>query len=182
MKFLKRKGSRLVFAVLFILLLSIVAIWTHFTARYVEYSAEIIRLQPLMARLVGMQQSEALFVEANALIRADLAQMSFSSPGGADAAAAELQRRVRGIAAEHSLSVSGSQVLPATEGQGYQQLAISMTIKGSMSSVPGFLGELGEIQPQVILSNVQISPARSRRGGPQNVSLRISVLALRTKV
>lgn len=181
MSYLSTKWSKLIVVGGGVLSLLLVLVWSHFVSRYFEYSAEIIRLQPIMSRLVGMRDSEQFFKEADQQVRASLAELSLSVQGDADAAAAELQRKVRSLAAEHEMSVSGSQILPPQEGEGYQQIGINMTIKGPMYSVPAMLGDLNVMQPRVVVSSAQLSPSRSRRGAAQNVSLRISVLVLRTK-
>ncbi|WP_299773789.1 type II secretion system protein GspM [uncultured Pseudoteredinibacter sp.] len=181
MSIVQRRFGRFLIVIAAVALLVIALVWGHFVSRYFEYSAEIIRLQPLMARFVGMKNSEQRFIEADRQVRASLEQLSLSASGGADAAAAELQRKVRALASEHGMSVAGSQILPVVEGEGYQQLAINMTIKGEMPSLPSLLQGLHDLEPRVIISSAQISPARSRRNGPQSVSLRVSVLALRTR-
>lgn len=181
MSFFSKRSGKLCLGLLSISMLVTLLVWGHFIGRYLEHSAEIIRVQPLLSRFVGMQQSEGRFKEADQQVRASLSQLSMEVQGGADAAAAELQRKVRSLAAGHDMSVSGSQILPPVEAQGYQQVGISMTIKGPMQSVPAMLNGLSEMQPRVIVSSTQLSPTRSRRAKTQNVSLRISVLALRTK-
>lgn len=181
MSFIERRSNKLLVGMGISIILLVMAVWAHFIASYFSYSEEIRRLQPLMARLVGMEESRASFEAAGEQVRESLSQLSLSSEGGADAAAAELQRKVRAIAAEHGMSVSGSQVMTSTEGEGYQQLAINMTIKGKMTSLPGMLVSLNELEPRIVISSAQVSPARSRKGGGQNINVRISVLALRAR-
>ncbi len=181
MNFISRRSGRLFIALMVLASLIVLSAWGHFVSRYFEHSAEIIRLQPLMARFVGMRDSEERFKNADQKVRSSLAQLSMDVRGGADAAAAELQRKVRSLATEHEMSVSGSQILPSVEGEGYQQVGINMTIKGPMASIPAMLSGLVEMQPRVVVTSAQISPSRSRRSKTQSVSVRISVLALRAK-
>jgi len=180
MKVLKSRSGKLLFALLTMLILVSLAVWSHFIARYFDYSAEIKRLQPLMSRMVGMKESELRFREADQQVRASLAQLSITAVG-TDAAIADLQSKVRSVVADSDMSVSGSQILPTVEGAGYQQLSVNVTIKGAMSALPALLHNLNDMQPRTIISSIQLSPARSRRDGPQNVTIRINVLALRTK-
>ncbi|MCV6615496.1 MAG: type II secretion system protein GspM [Cellvibrionaceae bacterium] len=156
----------------------VAGVWVHFVGKYFEYTDIIVRLNPLMSRLLGMQQSEDTLLAANARLSAELQALTLQSKEGSDAAAAELQGKVRALAEDAGMSVSGTQVLPVKVGEGFERISLTVNLTGEVPTAAAMLGSLSAMQPRVIITSTQISSARGRRG-EQRVNLRLTLLALR---
>lgn len=148
---------------------------------YRNSTEEIFRLQPIMARLAGAKASTLRLQASNDELRQQLQVLILPDAGDANAAAANLQQKVRAAMTEQGMSISGSQILAPLEGDGYQELSLSMSLTGPISSVESSLEVLSLMEPKVIVTSVKLSPARSR-SGEQNINLRLTMLALRWKL
>lgn len=162
------------------LLLILLWIWVHFVGNYFEYSKDIVRLQPVMSRLVGIEVSEEKLEYSNRVLAVNLKRLVLPDLGDANAAAAELQKKVRGALTRNGMSVVGSQILAPQEADAYQQISLSMNLTGAMSSLEPALESLARLQPRVVVTSAQFSPARARKG-EQKISMRITLVALRWK-
>lgn len=174
----QRRAQFLIALITGVALLLLCYLWLGFFNSYMQSSKEIYRFQPLMARLVGIEKAEAQLLAANDQAESDIQRFVFPDQGGADVAAAALQQKVRNLAVEQGFTVSGSQILPSSEGDGFQRLSINMTLNGPMSSLVGMLDSFALLEPTVAISTAQLSPGRSR-SNEQRVNMRITLQALR---
>ncbi|MCV6621145.1 MAG: type II secretion system protein GspM [Cellvibrionaceae bacterium] len=175
----QKRAQILIAIILAVALILLVFMWLSFFNSYMQSSRDIYRLQPLMARLVGVESMAAELVEANTATAADIKRYAFTGQSSADAASAALQQKVRGIAMEQGFTVSGSQILASTEGDSFQRLSINMTLNGPMTSLVLLLESFSLLEPAVVISNAQLSPARSRNKNEQRVNVRLTLTALR---
>lgn len=155
--------------------------WLGFWASYQSSTSEIVRLQPVMARLAGAEASAVTLQASNAELKQQLKLLVLPDEGDANAAAASLQQKVRSAMSEQGMSIVGSQILAPVEGEGFQELSLSMNLTGPIASVEASLEVLALMEPKVIVTSTQLSPARSRPG-EQNINLRLNLVALRWKL
>jgi len=134
-----------------------------------------------MARLAGAKESTVRLQASNDELRRQLQVLILPDAGDANAAAANLQQKVRAAMTEQGMSISGSQILAPLEGDGYQELSLSMSLTGPIASVESSLEVLSLMEPKVVVTSVKLSPARSR-AGEQNINLRLTMLVLRWKL
>ena len=142
-------------------LLAIYAV-VHFWLLRQEYAEAIGDLVPRTARLQGIVESEEQLVAAAAAVDDALAELAWPLDKDAAMTAASMQQLVRDAIANAGLSVSGSQILPAQPGSGFERLVLDVTASGNIESLDEAIVNLKELRPMVLIESATIKPVRAR--------------------
>jgi len=147
------------------------------------YQKDIDRLEPRVARLQGLIESEEQLRESSA--RAEALMQQLVSPGSEDQAriAAALQKNVRDIFLAAGFQVGNSRILPVKAEEGLERVGLSLTVSGELRALDKALVELAAYEPVLLVEFIEIKPgSRSRRDkGPevQSVVTTLQLITLR---
>lgn len=152
-----------------------------------EYSAEIERLEPQIARLQGIAQSHEQLQMANEMLDVMVSELAYPATGDNAIVAAAMQQRIRQLMSGAGFTIAGSQILPASREGNLQLLRLDLTVTGNVDALDTALLELRELRPVVIVESVELKPARaSRQVGrgktrqdPRNINGRFKFISLR---
>jgi general secretion pathway protein M len=147
-----------------------------------DYASERARIEPRIARLQGLMEREEALREASDAAQQELRAIAYAATQDATVLAASLQADVRQIMDDAGLSVSNSQVMPAREDQFFEQVAVKLTVSGSLEALDSALIGIAAFRPQLLVESLDAFPARQReRGKPaqQNVTMVLQLMALR---
>ena len=149
----------------------------------IEYASERGRVEPRLARLEGLLEKEELLTERSSEAARVLRQLAFPPEQDPTALAASLQAEIRQILDTAGLEVSNSQVMPARSEAMFDQVAVKLTVKGSLPAFNAALIGIAAYQPQLLVESLDLFPSRGQRrpdGQPdQSLTAVIQLLALR---
>lgn len=155
-----------------------------------EYAKDIENITPRTARLSGFIQSEKQLAVAASKVEGTLATLAYPSTSDGALTAASMQQEIREVMASAGLSVSGSQILPSREVEGFERLNLNITVVGNIGSVDEAISNMRELRPLVLVKSMNIKPLRvrnSRKGkeaappleDPRKITVRFHLLSLR---
>lgn len=151
-----------------------------------EYMSDISRLEPRIARLVGIKSFEKELTESSGRVHQQMTRLVFPPSGDRASLAASLQTDVREIMAESGLSVSNSQVLPVREEERFDYIGVKLTVSGSMAALDEALARLADFTPVIIVESLESWPARQRRSRgeaeTQSMTASIRLVSLRAVI
>lgn len=170
-------------------ILVIIAIGDFWLLRQ-QYASEIDNISPRTARLLGFIQTEDQLDTAVARINGGLDAVAYPGDIDSDMTAAAMQQKIREVMTNTGLSVSGSQILPPKEIEGFERLLLNITVEGNIDALDEAISDLRLLRPLVLIEAVNIKPARhsrARRGDeppPQTedqrkLSVRFNLLSLK---
>ena len=128
-----------------------------------EYTREIDNVTPRTARLLGFIQSEEQLAAAAHRIDQVLEEVAYFEGKDSAMTAASMQQKVREVMAAAGLSISGSQILPSKNVEGFEQLNLNITVEGNIDSLDEAIGNLRVQRPLVLIQAVNIKPLRIRK-------------------
>ena len=144
-----------------------------------EYRSERNRLEPRLARLEGLLAKEAELMGQSRAASDALRGQVYADGQDPSALAAALQADVRQILAEAGLSVSNSQVLPVRQGELFDQVAVKLTVSGSLPALDAALIGIAAHRPRLLVESIDAFPARtSSRNGGEEQQLLTAVIQL----
>ena len=91
-----------------------------------------------------------------------LAELAWPLDKDAAMTAASMQQLVRDAIGNAGLTVSGSQILPAQPGSGFERLVLDLTASGNIESLDEAIVNLKELRPMVLIESATIKPVRAR--------------------
>lgn len=147
------------------------------------YQREIDRLEPRIARLRGLVESEEQL--GSYLDKVDDRLRDLVYPASEDNAtvSAALQKNVRDIASDAGLTVSNSQVLRAEQEEGFERISLKLTLTGDIAALDRALLDLSTYVPLLLVESIEIWPDRQsrRQDEPpnQNLTATLELLSLR---
>lgn len=138
-------------------------------------------------RLRGYSEVEQDLKAAVLALQAKMERLAYPSSMSADLASAELQSALRSMAERALLTVAGSQALePEVDAslEGFQRLAIELTLSGKPLSIDLFLQRIYEFEPSLSVRSLSLlkRPDRARRdvtAASEFLSVKAVVVALR---
>lgn len=160
-----------------------------------SYAAEIDRVMPRTARLLGIMENREALEQAAVEADAVLAAVAYSTDRDAAASAALMQQNVREVITGAGLTVAGSQILPRREAETHDRLRLGITVEGNVDSLDSALTDLELMRPLVLIESVRVkqtrgSSSRSKRrgastgqpsGDPRRLEAKLELVALRVK-
>lgn len=149
----------------------------------IEYASDRGRIEPRVARLQGLLENEAELVQQSRLATERLREVAFPATDDPSALAAKLQADARQIFAESGLSVSNSQVMPVRQGEQFDQVAVKLTVVGTLSGLDAALIGIAAYRPQLLVESLDTFPAqasaRSKAGATQSLTAVLQLMVLR---
>jgi general secretion pathway protein M len=127
------------------------------------YVGEIDKITPRAARLLGLIESEESLTQSASGMAEVLATSAYSSDVDSATTAASMQQMVREVMTSAGLSVSGSQILPGENTEGFENLNLDITVVGNINAVEEALSNLRMIRPLVLVESVTIKKLRATR-------------------
>jgi general secretion pathway protein M len=148
------------------------------------YQQEIERLEPRIARLKGLTESEQRLAQSADRLGSRLRDLAYPVSLDRATVSATLQNNVREIVATAGLSVTNSQVLPVREEEGFDRIGVKLTVSGDVAALDAALMELSTYVPLLLIESIEIWPERqSRRSDtppPQRLTASLQLLSLRS--
>lgn len=152
-------------------------------AQRVGYQREIERLEPRIARLAGLVESESALRQSALRVDSRVLDLVFPASEERAALAARLQQDLRRIFTEAGLEIKNSQVLPSREVLGLEHVTVKTQVSGDIDALDAALEEISNYSPLILVESMAVTPVRrSRRQravGLQQLSANIQLLALR---
>lgn len=146
---------------------------------YAEGTRRLEDMEPRIARLHGLFASEETLRDNGGEVAASLQGMTYPA-GDTAAAGARVQQELRKYLEDAGLSVSGSQVLPAVQLQGLEEIRVTLTASGGTEAFDQALVALQEARPLLLVRKLELSPARTRRGDDsQSLTIKFDISAVK---
>lgn len=143
--------------------------------RYEWARDAIDQVERRYARLLGIRDAapalEAKLVEARGI----LARYAHADESSADRVGAELQQRVRALAAQANVAVVGSQILPVRPSDGFEFVPMTLTLESDVVSLRDFLVAAAAEEPILRIDQLIITKVRQRRDPTAGDRLRVQV-------
>jgi general secretion pathway protein M len=151
-----------------------------------DYQRQVDRLEPRLARLQGMIESEEQLRTTSGKVTSVMTDLVYPLTDAPASIAATLQTHVRDILTRAGLKVGNSRILPVRVEQGFEHVGLSLKVSGEISALDEALFELSQYKPLLLVESVEINPGRPPRRGSevkvQSVVATLQVLSLRTSL
>lgn len=134
------------------------------------------RLVPQIARLKGLVAAEQDIAKAAQVAADTLGELTYSGESKPGALANNMQQSMRELFVEASLTVSGSQVLPAITQAEFTRIRVRLSVSGEVGSLTDILIMLGDQSPIVVIDSIEVKPKRQRRRAAKTQELDASVV------
>lgn len=157
-------GGGLVLVLLFALELS---------SRYQWASDALDRIEPRYARLAGVQRAGETILVRRDEAKEALQRFAHAPDTEVPRIGTDLQQRIRRIAEEYDVRVSGSQIMPAREEGALMAISINASMDGEIGAITEVLARLQAEQPPVLVDKLLVQAPRARRRG--EIENRVSV-------
>lgn len=154
---------------LVLLLFLVVELWTTRQS----YQDEIGRLEPRIARLKGLIDSQAQLDAALDRVNSRVQDLVYPASEDAASISAALQNRIREILADAGFAVENSQVLPAVREEGFERIAVKLTLSGDMAALDTALLDLATYSPLLLVESLEVWPEREGRGAEKSSAQRL---------
>ncbi|MGL1832267.1 type II secretion system protein GspM [Rhodocyclaceae bacterium SMB388] len=126
------------------------------------------------ARLASLRDATPQIVAALHDATARLDRYAYPVSVGVDRVGADLQQRVRALAATAGLGVVGSQILAPREMEAFQLVSMMATLDGGIEQVHALLHLLAEAEPAIRVEYVGIQQVQ-QRGNAGGADLRVQL-------
>ena len=148
-----------------------------------SYQAEIDHLQPRIARMTGLMESEAQLKASAGQLGSQVSNLVYPPIEDSAAVSAALQKNIREIMSEAGLTVSNSRIMPLVQGETFDRIGLSLTVSGSLGALDAALSEIAAYTPLLLVESIDIKPKRVSRSkkkkGQQVVTASLQLLTLR---
>ncbi|MEH6581983.1 MAG: type II secretion system protein GspM [Halioglobus sp.] len=149
------------------------------------YQQEIDRLEPRIARLRGLVDSEEQLQTSVDQMGTRVLNMVYPSADDPATVSAALQKNVRQLMTQAGLSVSVSRVLPVAEADDFDRIGLSISVVGSLDALDAVLDEIAAYTPLLLVVSIDIKPvpkSRAQGKGGQAVLATLQLLTLRASL
>ena len=157
------------------------AVTTTFT-KHRQAAARLAEIEPRHARLAGLLEGSERFVQADATLRANLAQ--FVHPIDADASQIgnTALQRVRDLATARGLRVSSSQTAAPRDEKGFDRIGLTLRVEGDWAELVALLRELAQQRPVIFTNTLQVGVyQRGLRDQPQSMFGQLDLYVLKER-
>jgi general secretion pathway protein M len=127
------------------------------------YQAEIERLQPRIARMTGLMESEAQLNVSAGQLGSQVSNLVYPPTEDSAAVSAGLQKNIREIMTEAGLTVSNSRILPLVQEETFDRVGLNLTVSGSLDALDAALSEIAAYTPLLLIESIDIKPKRALR-------------------
>ena len=178
-----RKTAIIVGISLAVPMLVLLYFWGGFWVLRLDQQNEIDRLEPRIARLSGLVESEEVLKASARKVKSKISSLVYPQTDDIATVAAALQTNVRELIAATGLTVSNSRILPAQETEAFDRVGLSLTVSGDMAALDATLAEIAAFSPLLLVESIDVRPNRSSRRGSesaaQTVTASLQLLSLR---
>lgn len=112
-----------------------------------QMANEEVSLRPRLKRLRSQQISDGHYLKSNSETRA----------------AAELQHLVKTITSGNGTTITRTQIMPATEEQGFIRISLKVRLRGSWRGIVESIHEIESNEPLMFLQNLHLQDISRRR-------------------
>ena len=148
-----------------------------------DYQTEIDRMEPRIARLSGLVQSEDRLNESSSEVGTQIAELVYPATSDRASIAADLQKNIRELIAATGLSISNSRILPAAQTDSFDHVGLSLTVNGDLAALDEALGEIAAYSPVLMVESFDVRPNRAARrstdAAQQTVTASLQLTSLR---
>lgn len=174
--------ARLVALMLVTLVGVLAALWAWELASRYRWAHETLDgLTPRYARLAGILEA-GIFIRARGReANEGLLALAYGPDVEVPRIGTDLQQRIRRLAEEVGVRVSGSQIQPVREHDGFLVVGVTATMDGEIGEVAEFLSRIENENPPLIAEKFLVQAPRAVRRGEiaTRVSVQITIGALR---
>lgn len=150
-------------AIIALLVLAVSA--AHLLGQYRLATETLHAIGPRHARLAGLQTAGPDIVAGRAAADQGLLRIAHAADVELARIGTALQQRIRHLADEHHLRVSGSQILPPRNEQGFNVITVTATMDGEPGALATLLLALASEAPPVVVQRLTVqAPRQGRRG------------------
>jgi general secretion pathway protein M len=148
-----------------------------------EYQSNISRLEPRVARLRGLIESEQKLKKSSRKAGARLLEVAYPQSDDQATIAAALQTRVREVVTAAGMTVGNSRIMPVKEDGGFERISLNLTMSGSLEALDRAMTEISSYRPMLMVESIEIKPSRSSARGSktptQSLVVTLQLLTLR---
>ena len=147
-----------------------------------EAQRQIDRLEPRLARMLGVLEYEDQLGEAYSAVDTQVLDLAYPLQQKRAAVSADLQKNVLGLVRQAGLGVTNSQVLPPRERDGFDYIGLKFTVSGELEALNSALEALSGYMPVLLVESIDVWPARAPRGKAateRKLTATIQLLSLR---
>lgn len=143
----------------------LVALGVYIYGEYQSAQAQLEKLEPRHARLLGLSSQQSDIVSL--LEQVQKAGEQYIYPASQDSAQAgnAAQQRIREIFSAAGLQISSSQVLPSKVEKGFERIPLTVRADGDLLALQSALAVLSSQLPLILISDMDVQLV----GGLQNV-------------
>lgn len=163
------------------LVLLLVALGVGYLLSRAQWASDTLEtIEPRHARLLGLKAEQAPLQAAFEAAATQIGVLAYGADQSAERVGTDLQQKIRTEAAEAGFSVIGSQIMPARSLEGFEEVAVSITLEGSLEHLALLLDELAEARPLVKVVSLNLVPLRGRGVTAQrNLRFDLSIASVR---
>jgi general secretion pathway protein M len=148
------------------------------------YQAEIDGLQPRVARMIGLIESEEQLRVSAGQLGSQVLNLVYPPTDDSAVVSAALQKDVRQIMTDAGLSVTNSRILPIVQDESFDRIGLSLTVIGGLDALDSALLTITAYKPLLLIDSMDIKPRRTSRSqdksGQQIIIASFQLLTLRT--
>lgn len=142
-------------------------------SRYRWANEVIASIEPRYARLIGLEEVGDAVLTSRVRVDVALARVAYPAEIEIGRIGTDLQQRVRRIADEHDIRVSGSQILPLREEKGFVVVTVNGTMDSEVDALGTFLLALADEQPPIVVEKLLVQAPRPGRRGEVNTRVTV---------
>jgi general secretion pathway protein M len=179
-----RRFAAIVGLTLAVPLLFVLSILADFWGVRQDYQGQIDHLEPRLARLQGLLDSEEQLQASSGKVGSRMLQLVYPPSDDQATIAAALQTSVRDIVTVAGLKVGNSRILPVKTEDGFERIGLSLTVAGEMRALDEVLVDLAAYTPLLLVESIEVKPGRAARRGAepvaQSITATLQLMTLRT--
>lgn len=161
----------IVATILALLVFLVLAIGVSFITSAYQYYQSSQRLEPQIARLKGLAESEQIIATAASASADQLAGLVYPADAELGALGNNMQQAMRQLFAQAGVVVSGSQVLPVIEQEYFNRVRVRLNATAEIEPLVELLQQLTETTPVVVIDKIEVKPKRRRKAGEQELDI-----------
>ncbi len=178
-----RKSALIVGLTLLLPVLLVLFLVLDFFVMRQGYQSEIDRLNPRIARMAGLIQTQGQLQASAGRLGSQVLNLVYPPTEDSAAVSAALQKNVRQIMTEAGLTVTNSRILPIVEEENFDRIGLSLTVSGGLDALDEALLSMAAYTPLLLVDTMDIKPKRMTRSrdknGQQIITASFQLLTLR---
>jgi general secretion pathway protein M len=169
------RSGLIVGATLVLPVLLVIYILLDFLLARQGYQAEIDRLQPRVARMAGLIESEEQLRVSAGQLDSQVLNLVYPPTDDSPTVSAALQKDMRQIMTDAGLSVTNSRILPVLQEESFDRIGLSLTVSGGLDALDSALLAMAAYKPLLLIDTMDIKPQRMSRARDKNAQQIVTV-------